>query len=291
MLPQANPASITMITSWTRYDSTQPMRHLVSVIVVVLCLSTSTSALIETNTEEYVLQRTILVEERTAIWCPSCAEVDPELAIVAKSHGSRTAIVGIHVTDEFENDASRARIDYQNQLDDTEYGTPTFFVDGVKTAEGYDAWTDVQNRILTQENNRMAPENMALKIANGNIELPIPEYGQITLMVLEHDKPVPKDADNPGEETRDRVLIGMRVIDSDGNSSEFGDLDIPDTWSLVMVHEPVEGGSPYGVVEISNIEYDSDEDSNLLLILFICSFIGAMLVFYPDKISPATEEE
>ena len=121
MLPQANPASITMITSWTRYDSTQPMRHLVSVIVVVLCLSTSTSALIETNTEEYVLQRTILVEERTAIWCPSCAEVDPELAIVAKSHGSRTAIVGIHVTDEFENDASRARIDYQNQLDDTEY--------------------------------------------------------------------------------------------------------------------------------------------------------------------------
>ena len=267
------------------------MRHLISVLVIVLCLSTSTSALIETNTEEYKLQRTILVEERTAIWCSSCAEIDPELAIVAKSHGSRTAIVGIHVNDEFENDASLARVDYQKQTDPTEYGTPTFFVDGVKTAEGYDAWSDVQSRILTQENNRMAPEDIAVKLIDGVIELPTPEYGQITLMILEHEKPVPKDADNPGEDTRDRVLVGMRVIDSNENISEFGNLELPETWSLVMVHEPVEGGSPYGVVQLSNIEYDSNEDNNLLLILLVCSFVGALLVFMPSKISLSTEEE
>ena len=267
------------------------MRHLISVLVIVLCLSTSTSALIETNTEEYKLQRTILVEERTAIWCSSCAEIDPELAIVAKSHGSRTAIVGIHVNDEFENDASLARVDYQKQTDPTEYGTPTFFVDGVKTAEGYDAWSDVQSRILTQENNRMAPEDIAVKLIDGVLELPTPEYGQITLMILEHEKPVPKDADNPGEDTRDRVLVGMRVIDSNENISEFGNLELPETWSLVMVHEPVEGGSPYGVVQLSNIEYDSNEDNNLLLILLVCSFVGALLVFMPSKISLSTEEE
>ena len=267
------------------------MRHLISVLVIVLCLSTSTSALIETNTEEYKLQRTILVEERTAIWCSSCAEIDPELAIVAKSHGSRTAIVGIHVNDEFENDASLARVDYQKQTDPTEYGTPTFFVDGVKTAEGYDAWSDVQSRILTQENNRMAPEDIAVKLIDGVLELPTPEYGQITLMVLEHEKPVPKDADNPGEDTRDRVLVGMRVIDSNENISEFGNLELPETWSLVMVHEPVEGGSPYGVVQLSNIEHDSNEDNNLFLILLVCSFVGALLVFMPSKISLSTEEE
>lgn len=267
------------------------MRHLISVLVIVLCLSTSTSALIETNSEEYKLQRTILVEERTAIWCSSCAEIDPELAVVAKSHGSRTAIVGIHVSDEFENDASLARVDYQKQTDTTDYGTPTFFVDGVKTAEGYDAWSDVQSRILTQENNRMAPEVLALKLVSGEIEIPTPEYGQITLMILEHEKSVPKDAENPGEETRDRVLVGMQVVDSNGSSSEFGDLDLPETWSLVMVHEPVEGGSPYGVVQVSNIEYDSNEDNNLFLILLVCSFVGALLVFMPSKISPSAEEE
>ncbi|MGB1828173.1 MAG: hypothetical protein ACPHN0_08240, partial [Candidatus Poseidoniaceae archaeon] len=76
-----------------------------------------------------------------------------------------------------------------------------------------------------------------------------------------------------------------------GNFSEFGDLDMPETWSLVMVHEPVEGGSPYGVVEISNIEYDSNEDSNLFLILLVCSFVGVLLVFIPTKISHTTEEE
>ena len=291
MLPQAIPVSITMITSWTRYDSTQTMRHLISVLVVVLCLSTTTSALIETNTEKYMLQRTILVEERTAIWCETCAEVDPELAVVAKSHGSRTAIVGIHVTDEFENDASLARLDYQKQTDETNYGTPTFFVDGIKTAEGYDAWQDVQDRTLSQENNRIAPEEMAMTLVNGEVELPIPDYGQITLMILEHEKPVPADADNPGEDTRDRVLIGMRIVDSNGSISEFGEINMPKIWSLVMVHEPVEGGTPYGVVEVTNIEYDSNEDGNLLLILFVCSFIGALLIFYPNNISVVPEEE
>ena len=280
-----------MITSWTRYYSRGLMRHLISLLVIVLCLSSSTSALIETNAEEYWLKRTILVEERTAIWCPSCAEIDPELAIVAESHGARTAIVGIHVSDEFENEASLARIEYQKQIDDTEYGTPTFFVDGVKTAEGYDAWDDVQSRILTQENNRGAPEEMALKLIGEDIELPTPENGQITLMILEHEKPVPKDADNPGKDTRDRVLIGMKVIDSSGNSTEYGDMELPEIWSLVMVHEPVEGGTPYGVVEISNIEYTSDEDSNLLSILIICTFLGSLLIFMPSKISPIAEEE
>ena len=238
-----------------------------------------------------MLQRTILVEERTAIWCKTCAEVDPELAVVAKSHGSRTAIVGIHVTDEFENEASLARVDYQKQTDDTNYGTPTFFVDGIKTAEGYDAWQDVQDRILSQENNRIAPEEMAMTLVNGEVELPIPDYGQITLMILEHEKRVPADADNPGEDTRDRVLIGMRTVDSNGSISEFGDINMPKIWSLIMVHEPVEGGTPYGVVEVTNIEYDSNEDGNLLLILFVCSFIGGLLIFYPDKISVVPEEE
>ncbi len=267
------------------------MRHLLALIVVVLCLTPTTASLAKESTEEYYLKRTVLVEERTAIWCPSCAEIDPELEIVAQSHGARTAIVGIHISDEFENEASLARIEYQKQIDDTEYGTPTFFVDGVKTAEGYDAWNDVQSRILTQENNRVAPEEMALKLIGEDIELPTPEYGQITLMILEHEKPVPEDADNPGKDTRDRVLIGMKVVDSNGTSTEYGDLEIPEIWSLIMIHEPIEGGTPYGVVEISNIEYTSDEDSDLLSILIICTFIGTLLIFMPSKISPIAEEE
>tara|TARA_B100000214_G_scaffold152466_1_gene109171 strand:+ start:465 stop:1208 length:744 start_codon:yes stop_codon:yes gene_type:complete len=245
----------------------------------------------EGSSEEHWLKRTVLVEERTAIWCTTCAEIDPELAIVAKSHGARTAIVGLHVEDAFENDASLARIEYQKQIDDSPYGTPTFFVDGIKTAEGYDAWGDVQQRILSQENSRSSPEEMAMVLTDGNIQLPTPGYGQITLMVIEHDKEVPVGVDNPGEDVRDRVLVGMKVIDSEGNISEYGDLELPELWSLVMIHEPIEGGSPYGVVEISNIDYEEDSSNELLLIIAFCILLGGLLVFIPAKNSLNTEEE
>ena len=280
-----------MITSWTRYSSSETMRHLVTLVVAVLCLTSITAAVAQESTEQYFLKRTVLVEERTAIWCESCAEVDPELAIVAKSHGARTAIVGIHVFDEFENEASLARVEYQKLTDTKDYGTPTFFVDGVKTAEGYDAWTDVQKRILSQENNRLEPEKMALELTGNDFQLPIPEYGQITLMVLEHDKKVPTNADNPGEPTRDRVLIGMRVVNSSGVVSDYGQLELPETWSLVMVHEPEEGGTPYGVVEISNLDQDSDVDNNLMMIVVFCALMGGLVVFLPRKISLNEEEE
>ena len=152
-----------------------------AVIVLALCLTSSTTVLAEGTIEEHWLKRTILVEERTAIWCPSCAEIDPELLLVAKSHGARTAIVGLHIDDEFENEASRARIQYQMQQDDTNYGTPTFFVDGMKTAEGYDAWSDVQKRILSQESVRQSPEEIAMSLVDDEIIVPSPEFGQLTV--------------------------------------------------------------------------------------------------------------
>ena len=124
-----------------------------------------TSAIVIDSDEEFEeltveLGRTILIEERTANWCPTCASIDPELEDVADSHGARVAIVGLHTSDAFENDASRERINYQNQTNDGNYGTPTFFVDSDLTAEGYDAWSDVQKRILTQENSRTKAEPM-----------------------------------------------------------------------------------------------------------------------------------
>ena len=262
-----------------------------AVIVLALCLTSSTTVLAEGTIEEHWLKRTILVEERTAIWCPSCAEIDPELLLVAKSHGARTAIVGLHVNDEFENEASIARIQYQMQQDDTNYGTPTFFVDGMKTAEGYDAWSDVQKRILSQESVRQSPEEIAMSLVDEEIIVPTPEFGQLTIMVLEHGKNVPSDADNPGDDTRDRVLIGMKTVNSSGNISTYGELELPDEYSVILVHEPEEGGEPFGVVEISNRDWETTEDHNLFHIMWICVFLGALLVFTPSRKYPITEEE
>ena len=280
-----------MITSWTSYSPRRLMRHIMAILVLALCLTSTTTAIAEENIEQHWLMRTVLVEERTAIWCPSCAEIDPELSLVADSHGSRTAIVGLHVDDAFTNNASLARIAYQMQTDDTEYGTPTFFVDGIKTAEGYDAWSDVQKRILTQENSRESPEEIAMNLVDDQIVVPTPDFGQLTIMVVQHGKEVPPGVENKGENIRDRVLIGMKVINASGNISIYGDMELPESWSVILIHEPEEGGEPYGVVEISNKEMEEPEDNNLLMILGICVFLGALLVFIPKHKPLIPEEE
>ena len=262
-----------------------------AILVLVLCLTPTTTAIAEEDVEEHWLKRTVLVEERTAIDCPSCAEIDPELTMVAKSHGARTAIVGIHVGDAFANNASIARIAYQMKTDNTSYGTPTFFVDGVKTAEGYDAWSDVQKRILLQESTRLAPEEIAMSLVDNEVNIPTPDFGQLTIMILEHEKEVPQGVENMGEDHRDRVLIGMKVLDSSGNISVYGDMILPETWSVILVHEPEDGGEPYGVVEISNREIEEVNDDNLLMILAISVFLGALLVFAPSNKPRIMEEE
>ena len=280
-----------MITSWTRYGAIGTMRRLLTCVVILLCFTSTSAAIAENGLEEYSLKRTILLEERTAIWCEVCAEVDPELETVARSHGSRTAIVALHTGDSFENEASIERIRYQSQIDNNTYGTPTFFVDGYMTAQGYDAWSDVQSQILSRENSRGQPEELALTMTSDGFEAQAPDFGQITIMVIEHDKPVPEGVDNPGEDTRDRVLIGMRVIDTSGNQTDYGNISLPATWSIVMVHEPVEGGHPYGVVEISNRNFDLEDSKLLTEILLVCILLGGLLVFIPKKNYLYAEEE
>ena len=272
------------------------MRSLFTGIVLILLMTQITTAIvidIDDDFEETTvnLGRSILVEERTAIWCPTCAEIDPELTSVANSHGSRVAIVALHTSDSFENDASRERMEYQNLSDSGQYGTPTFFVDHLKTAEGYDAWQDVQKRILTQENSRITPVPMEFTISEGDIIAPIPLMGQLTIMLLEHEKMVPEDEENEGEESRDRVLIAMRVIQSGGNITDYGNLSkFPESWSVVIVHEPTEGGEPYGVVEVAYRDVAELEDNQLFWILLGGLVLGGLVVFLPNRERPKAEE-
>ena len=58
-----------------------------------------------------------------------------------------------------------------------------------------------------------------------------------------------------------------------------------------MVHEPVEGGHPYGVVEISNRNFDLEDSKVLTEILLVCILLGGLLVFIPKKNYLYAEEE
>ena len=112
-------------------------------------------------------------------------------------------------------------------------------------------------------------------------------------MLLEHEKIVPPGEDeNPGEKTRDRVLIAMTVIDSNGSISQYEDMSsFPQSWSIVIVHEPIDGGEPYGVVEVAYREIGDLEDSMLLWIIIGSLLIGGLMIFIPTQKPRKTEEE
>lgn len=244
--------------------------------------------------------RTLLVEEITATWCPSCAEIDPELLRVADSHGSRIALVALHPSDgedAFQPPASQHRID---RLESVQTGvknsTPTFVVEAGPARRGYDAWSDVQRDILTEEMSRQNVSNLGLsveKTENGfrasvlSTGLVQNDGTQLTMMVLEHGKPMPDGFINPGLDHRDRVLVGLAECDV-GNASITTNLGLLEasagedcsssfsiefeelaSWSVVLIHESTQasldnGGQAetLGVVELAYRERAQDEPTS-----------------------------
>ena len=72
--------------------------------------------------------RTILVEEISATWCTSCADIDPYLQQVADAHGSRISIVTYHPTDgedTFQPEAAKYRIERMKSINSDVGSTPT----------------------------------------------------------------------------------------------------------------------------------------------------------------------
>lgn len=244
--------------------------------------------------------RTLLVEEITATWCPSCAEIDPELLQVADSHGSRIALVALHPSDgedAFQPAASQHRID---RLESVQSGvsssTPTFVVEAGAARRGYDAWADVQRDILNEELARQTTSKLDITVerttagyrASVAAATLSPLMGtQLTMMVVEHGKPMPTGYVNPGLDHRDRVVVGLAECNLDNHtitanhglqnatvgedcstsfSVEFDDLN---SWSVLLIHESTQetlnnGGqsTSYGVVELAYRERADLEPSS-----------------------------
>ena len=263
-------------------------------VTLAVCLPIQ-GVVVNTNTslEEPVTSevggRTVLVQELTATWCPSCAEIDPELVQVADSHGSRIALVALHPSDgedAFQPPAAQHRIErLKLTYGDALASTPTFVVEDGPLRIGYDAWRDVQRDILDAEVQRQSVSELEFQVVQTNDGLrvevvhaaPVVQNNtQLTFLVLEHGKLMPEGFANPGEATRDRVVIGASSCDL--NTNTITELHGPinasvmtgcvddfavtfpqtETWSIVLVHEyttsALENGSStesLGVVELA----------------------------------------
>ena len=259
--------------------------------------------------------RSILIEEYTATWCPSCAEIDPYLMEFAYAHGPRVAMVAYHPSDDvdaFQPLAAQNRIE-RLQITHPDIGsTPTFIVEAGPLRIGPDSWPDVNSDILNEEVKRQSYTQLILDIQQNNdtwtvtakvVDNDSIDYGQLTIMIVQHEKIVPEGFDNPGGLTRDRVLtaiaecdINSLTITSEVNllsaetTSCIDDFSVTfspenEVFSVLLIHEPtksqLENGSSgtFGVVEYKSQEFTATQtnfDNSILIFTFI--LIGSALI-------------
>ena len=218
------------------------VKFFISVLICVILFTPSSSALIvdasEKWNETYLVEggRSLLVEELSATWCESCAEIDPYLMEVADSHGSRIAMVTYHPSDgvdAFQPLAAKHRIERLSITHPGIGSTPTFIVDGGQQRIGPQSWLDVQKDILSKEVTNLKPRRLGFEISKNNNETftaSIKSFSdhdngvnksQLTFMLVKHSLTVPEGFDNPGGKYRDRVVHGLVECNLQNNSITY----------------------------------------------------------------------
>ena len=255
------------------------VKFLISVLICVILFIPTSSALIvdasEKWNETYLVEggRSLLVEELSATWCESCAEIDPYLMEVADSHGSRIAMVTYHPSDgvdAFQPLAAKHRIERLSITHPGIGSTPTFIVDGGQQRIGPQSWPDVQKDILSKEVTNLKPSRLSFEISKNNNETftaSIKSFSdhdngvnksQLTFMLVKHSLTVPEGFDNPGGKYRDRVVHGLVECNLQNNSITYSSgflysniddnscqsgfsvtSELEDEFSVLLLHEKV----------------------------------------------------
>ncbi len=302
--------------------------------VTLLLLLTSSSALVQAkivDPSETLIEpistestgRSLLIEEITTTWCPTCADIDPYLMGVADSHGSRIAMVAYHPSDGidgFQPPAAQHRINRLGIIHGDSIPSPTFFVEGKNPRSGTEAWTDVQRDILDLELTRQTTSLLQFEVTQDGegITAQMTSFEplhtdmnqtQLTFLVLEHQKPVPEGIKNPGEMHRDRVLIAtaecrfntstievsiglLRSESSQGCDSDFEiTFASKAEFSILLIHENTEDAvsnhnatlGTHGAVEFAFRSRDIPESWSLTHLMLLLAAGAGIVAVLPRK--------
>jgi|GEM_PF-2884141 len=219
-------------------------KTLISVLIILTFILNGTIINSESFTDDLVEGietnggSTIILEEYTATWCQTCAEIDPDVKELVSMHDERVALIALHPADgvdDLGNYASSKRINYlfNNSL---MIQSPTFLLDGDIVMKGANEINMLNSKIMQTQSKKsnFTKINFSVKKVNNSIEfemeLDSKLSGIVNIMIIEN-KLVSENY--VGELNRfDNVLVEMISIDLDNYNLISG----TEEWSFVITN-------------------------------------------------------
>ena len=219
-------------------------KTLISVLIILTFILNGTIINSESFTDNLVEGietnggSTIILEEYTATWCQTCAEIDPDVKELVSMHDERVALIALHPADgvdDLGNYASSKRINYlfNNSL---MIQSPTFLLDGDIVMKGANEINMLNSKIMQTQSKKsnFTKINLSVKKVNNSIEfemeLDSKLSGNVNIMIIEN-KLVSENY--VGELNRfDNVLVEMISIDLDNYNLISG----TEEWSFVITN-------------------------------------------------------
>lgn len=228
------------------------------VFAIILPISTMAQTSKETSFSSSGSAATVLIEEHTATYCTTCAEIDPMLLNFLEDNGNRAIRIAMHPLgeDPLGSDISGHRM----TLHGGELAvTPTFVMDGRVVSQGFVDRIDMQMNLRSSE---IAKEGVisiqgevhvsqnSLHVSSPELVLDLEEH--LTIFIVERKVSLEPGTASNGLDKNHDVARAMLSLDAGGNTtSEI----LPKEWS-VHVHDGGEPSVEFFVDEMDPYLYD-----------------------------------
>ena len=228
------------------------------VLAIMLPISTMAQTSQETSFSSSGSAATVLIEEHTATYCTTCAEIDPMLLDFLEDNGNRAIRIAMHPLGE---DPLGSNISSQRL---TFHGgelavTPTFVMDGRIVSQGFVDRIDMQMNLRSSE---IAKEGVisiegevdvsqnSLHVRSPRLVLDIEEH--LTIFIVEREVSLEPGTASNGLDKNHDVARAMLSLDAGGDiMSEI----LPKGWS-VNVRDTEEPSVEFFMDETNPYSYD-----------------------------------
>ena len=228
------------------------------VLAIMLPISTMAQTSQETSFSSSGSAATVLIEEHTATYCTTCAEIDPMLLDFLEDNGNRAIRIAMHPIGE---DPLGSNISSQRlTLHGGELAvTPTFVMDGRVVSQGFVDRIDMQMNLRSSE---IAKEGVisiegevdvsqnSLHVSSPRLVLDTDEH--LTIFIVEREVSLEPGTASNGLDKNHDVARAMLSLDAGGDvMSEI----LPKGWS-VHVRDTEEPSVEFFMDEMDPYSYD-----------------------------------